>query len=555
MNPTKWQELVEVKRQRLLQAIPRDWIIPPSPNSNVLDIPASCAVLSPLELEITNTSDVSVLLSNVASSKWTSLDVTRAFCKRAAIAHQLTNCLTEIFFEPALESAAKLDDHLKRTGTPLGPLHGLPVSLKDQYCVKGVETSMGYASWLGVIAEDDAAMVKILRDSGAIPYVRTNVPQTLMWTETHNNVFGRTVNPYNRSLTPGGSSGGEAALLAMRGSILGIGTDVGGSSRVPAHFCGIYGFKPSYHRLPTAGMVNSLEGQDSIATCVGPLSTSLSGIKVLMKASLDSRPWNLDPYVIRKPWDEDAYALKEHGEGKSLCFGIMYDDETLEPHPPVKRALEMTKKAVEAAGHSVIEWKPYKNAEIYAVTRSIWLADGGADYKSAISASGEPMINSMKPDADPSEVPYFRKPREPLSAYQLWQLHAKKRQLRKDHLDRWQATASQTGTGRPIDALICPVAPYVAVPHGQTRSAVYTLIWNALDYPALVLPVTTVDPSLDVKPPMHEYRNCADQCLYKLYDPEVFKGAPVGVQLVTQTQEEEALLAIGAIVDEALKAM
>ncbi|TFK57269.1 general amidase [Heliocybe sulcata] len=553
MSTTRWQELAKVKRDQLQAAIPKEWIVSPRSESNVLRVPRECGVLTSTELEITEESDVSVLLRNVAGKKWTSVEVTRAFCKRAAIAHQMTNCLTDAFFDAALTRAAELDEHLQRNGKVVGPLHGLPVSLKDQYKVKGLGTSMGYASWIGDIAEDDAAMVQILRESGAILYVRTNVPQTLMWTETHNNVYGRTVNPHNRALTPGGSSGGEGALIAMHGSVLGLGTDVGGSSRVPAHFCGVYGFKPSYHRLPFFGAVNSLDGQESIATAVGPMSTSMSGLQILTKTVLESKPWHKDPQTIRMPWNNDAYALAEHGGGKGLCFGIMWTDGTLSPHPPVVRALEITKKAVEAAGHKVIEWTPYKHAELANITRAIWAADGGADYQAALATSGEPLINSMKLDADPNEVVAHRKPRDPLTAYDLWQLHKQKRQLRKEYMDLWLATASQTGTGRPIDALICPAAPYAAVPHGQTRSAVYTMVWNALDYPALVLPVTEVDPSVDIVKTQERLFGPQDESLYKMYDPEIFKGAPVGVQLVTQSQEEEALLAMGQIVDDSLK--
>lgn len=155
------------------------------------------------------------------------------------------NCLTEIFVERALARAAELDDALKKTGKVVGPLHGLPISLKDQICIKGLETTMGYVSWIGKYAEKNAVLVDILEECGAVPFVRTNVPQTLMvsrtysvskpvtliriqWPETFNNIFGRTTNPYNRSLTSGGSSGGEGALVALKGSPLGVGSDIGG---------------------------------------------------------------------------------------------------------------------------------------------------------------------------------------------------------------------------------------------------------------------------------------------------------------------------------------
>ena len=127
--------------------------------------------------------------------------------------------------------------------------------------------------------------------------------------------------------------------------------DVTRSIRIPSHYNGVYGFKPSTQRVPTYGIVNSLDGQDSISTVAGPLSSSASGLKVFVQTILNSRPWTVDPNVIRKPWDEDAYALQEHGGGSQLVFGMIWDDGHLKPHPPIVRALTMAKQALEQAGH------------------------------------------------------------------------------------------------------------------------------------------------------------------------------------------------------------
>ncbi|RPD62973.1 general amidase [Lentinus tigrinus ALCF2SS1-6] len=553
LKQLRWQEQVADKRKRQQAAIPKEWLIPPVPEgqTNVADVPRSCGLLTDRELEITEVSDVTVLLQKLAAGEWSALEVTTAFSKRAVIAHQLVNCLTEIFIDKALERAAELDAYLKKHGKPMGPLHGLPISLKDQFKVKGLETTMGYAAWIGKYAEEDSVLVKLLLQAGAVLYVRTNVPQTLMWGETHNNVFGRTLNPYNLRLTPGGSSGGEGALIALHGSILGVGTDIGGSIRIPAHFCGVYGFRPSSHRMPSYGVVNSLDGQESVATAFGPLSSSLSGVTTFIRSILAQEPWRYCPSAIPKPWSQDDYSLKAHGEGTRLCFGIMWDEGTVKPHPPVLRALEVTKKALEAAGHSVIEWKSLRHSEYIDVTRSFWLADGSADYNSCLT-TGEPLIHSMEPDADPNVIPDFRIPRKPLSAYEIWQLNKERRELRKHLLDRWQATASSTGTGRPIDALICPPAPYAAVPHGQKRSSIYTLIWNTVDYPALIMPVTKVDPKIDVKPVRESFWSAEDEHVHGMYDPEIYKDMPVGIQLVGPTLQEEVVLGVGKVVDTVL---
>ena len=136
------------------------------------------------------------------------------------------NCLHEIFFDVALESARALDAYYAQHGKPIGPLHGLPVSLKDQFHVKDVETTMGYVGWIGTFEGKtgtgrekvhESEMVKELRTLGAVLYCKTSVPHTLMSGETTNNIIGYTLNPKNRELTAGGSSGGEGALIGLRG--------------------------------------------------------------------------------------------------------------------------------------------------------------------------------------------------------------------------------------------------------------------------------------------------------------------------------------------------
>jgi amidase len=134
-----------------------------------------------------------------------------------------------------LEDARSLDDHLKRTGKPKGPFHGLPISLKDNFNIKGKDSTLGFVSWVNQPAEYNSTLVEMLRDAGAVLYVKTTTPTAMMIAETVSNTFGRTVNPRNRSLTSGGSSGGESALIAFRGSPLGVGSDIGMSPDCPLH--------------------------------------------------------------------------------------------------------------------------------------------------------------------------------------------------------------------------------------------------------------------------------------------------------------------------------
>ncbi|CCM03703.1 uncharacterized protein FIBRA_05849 [Fibroporia radiculosa] len=177
-----WQTRCSARKQLQLDAIPPAWLVPlpPDDERSVIQTPSVCGLLTPRELEITNTIDIDLLLLNLRTAQWSSVEVTRAFYKRAIVAQQLTNCLTEIFVERALARAKEVDDHLHATGQPIGPLHGLPISLKDQFTIKGLETIMGYAGWIGRYAQSDCVLVQLLYECGAVPFVRTNVPQTLM---------------------------------------------------------------------------------------------------------------------------------------------------------------------------------------------------------------------------------------------------------------------------------------------------------------------------------------------------------------------------------------
>ncbi|KAH7929984.1 amidase [Leucogyrophana mollusca] len=547
-----WQTLCARRKAAQADSIPPAWVIEPPQESqlNVLLVPETCGLLSARELELIEigTRDVSLLVGMLATRKCTSIEATTAYAKSAVIAHQMTNCLTEIFVDRALQRARDVDEYFELHGKPMGALHGLPVSLKDQFTMKGLETIMGYACNIGKFAEEDCVLVEMLYELGAVPFVRTNVPQTLMWGETHNNVFGRTTNPYNRKLTPGGSSGGEGALLAMRGSPLGVGTDIDGSLRIPSAFCGLYTLRPSYERLPYHGAANALTGQESISSVLGPMSTSLSSLKLFTKALVDARPWERDPLVIRKPWNDQEYGLVDHGGGKDMCFAILWDNKVVKPHPPLKRAMEMVKHALEHAGHRVIDWEPLNHLDIYRNAQTILVADGGEDYRKDCAASGEPLITSMSPDVDPHPIDL----EVTLVKTLLWQLHKEKRALRKAYLDHWNATKSRTGTGRPVDAIISPAVAYTAVPHGLNYDSFYTTLGNAMDYACSVFPVTFVDPALDVPQPPHEFHNHEDEAFYKLYHPDLFPGLPVALQLIGRTLEEEAVIAMTEVVDAAL---
>ena len=205
-------------------------------------------------------------------------------------------------------------------------------------------------------------MVRELRALGAVLYCKTSVPHTLMSGETVNNIIRYTWNPKNRHLTSGGSSGGEGALIGLRGSPLGFGTDIGGSIRIPAAFNGLYGIRPSAGRMPYEGMANSMDGQNTVTSVVGPLSHSVGGLRLAMKSLLSQQPWLHDPLVLEIPWrDEqekqilDFVKSTQDGKGR-MCFGLLKHDGVVTPQPPVQRALHIVAATLENLGHKV--WVP-----------------------------------------------------------------------------------------------------------------------------------------------------------------------------------------------------
>ena len=189
--------------------------------------------------------------------------------------------MTEVFFDRALERAQFLDDYQAKHNKLVGPLHGLPISVKDSFHVPPYPVSIGLSLYATEPAKEEAPLITAMREMGAILYVKTNVPTGMSMCETINRIWGETQNPWGFS--PGGSSGGEGALVSMKGSPLGIGTDLGGSVRMPAGFCGLYGVKPTVHRLSMRGHRTSLPGVDMISATCGPVARSLDDIKLFME--------------------------------------------------------------------------------------------------------------------------------------------------------------------------------------------------------------------------------------------------------------------------------
>ncbi|OCH89556.1 amidase [Obba rivulosa] len=548
-----WQEISERKtklRQSLLDRWP-EWKLNHTVPDYVTDVSAlPTSQLTPREYEIVHL-DATSLVHCLRNRRYTAVEVLKAFCHVATIAQGLTNCLTEIMFDDGLKRAAELDTHLEETGEVVGPLHGLPVSVKDHIMVKNYDTATGYIAWaFNTVATKDAVVVDILRKAGAVLYVKTANPQTLLSLETNNNIFGRTHNPFNRALTPGGSSGGESALIAVHGSPLGIGTDIGGSIRIPAAHMGLYGLKGSVARMPHAGLMGSHDGMDAIIGALGPITTSARDLSLFCRVMLQYEPWLVEPQLLEIPWKQSVV----DGEGipDKLSIAILWDDGVVAPHPPILDALKRTRHALLAAGHEVISWLPVDHQKAWDIITKLYFLDGGAEYREILKNDpAVPQSNWIL-----SQVPNNGKP---FTAAEIFQLNLARDAFRCKIAAHWNGTSLRTTTGRHVDAVLCPVAPTLAPPHDTTQWWGYTSYWNLLDFPAAVFPVgrfkaqgyTPLDVSAEYTIPGRT-RNAVEDFVQAQWNPVMYDNAPISLQLVGRRLNEEKVLGILRLVEHAL---
>ncbi|CAK9782645.1 putative Acetamidase [Cutaneotrichosporon oleaginosum] len=541
-NTQTWEDISMAKVAAREAKIPSAWRISPPKGLNVMDLPRTSGLLSARELEITEKPAVDLVAAMIART-YTAEEVVIAFAKRASIAHQATNCLTEIFFEEGIAQAKAIDEEYKRTGKPKGLMHGLPVSLKDNIGVAGYDATVGFISHCNAPMSEDALLVQALRDAGAVFFCKTNVPTGMLMGDTYNNVWGHTGNPYNTEYGSGGSSGGESALLAMRGAPLGVGSDIGGSIRMPAAITGIYGLKAAAGRFPNLGCKTGLPGQEAVRGVQGPLSPDLSSLELFSKVVVGARPWETDPTCYPVEWRDLQLPQK-------LCFGLMMDDGVVRPTPPVKRAMLELKAALEAAGHSVVEWTPYNPAEGQQLLLRCLTGDGGAKMYEQVRGGVAP--EPWGKDLAMFEQRYEAAKNAPPTVGQLWEIQVARNAYLRKLLESWAATKEITGTGRPIDGLISPNIAFPAAPKFRFRHFGYTGLWNLADHVGVTIPVTYATKN-DVVTEEIEPRCEDEKAVYRTYNAEELDGMPVGLQIITPRHTEERALALAAVADAALK--
>ena len=517
--------------------IPQDYIVPrhviEKPSRDVTGIPRSCGLLSPEEISITEDYDAVDLAKAIAQRKYSSVAVATAFSKRAIICHQISNCLTQWFPEEALKQAQLLDDYLTEHGHTVGPLHGVPISLKEHIAVRGRETSYGFIA-SNHVSDDDSLLISILRESGAVFYVKTMQPQGLLHMESDNHM-GRVLNPYNIHLSAGGSSGGEAALVALRGSVLGVGSDLGGSIRAPSAFCGLYGFKPTANILPMQGLLpRGFAAGLNIQPCVGPMCRSLRDMDLFMQTVLDNKPYLRDPLLVPIPWT----GTKTSPTSK-LKIGIMAMDNMITPMPPLTRAIAWAQKKLESYPDvEVKSFAPYRAREALDLTRRIFTPDGGVGFRKLLAASGEPehFLSTAVLDkaSDSSHVS------------QISMLRAERDDFRREMAAHWNE--------QDVDLVLMPVFVGPAPAHDTGIYKGYTSVWNLVDYPAVAIPTPLVAHAKGVEKYADQQDiGKEDQYVRRAFDSTSFEGAPLGLQLVARRHHDSFLFGALKLLQEALE--
>ncbi|KAF3003973.1 hypothetical protein E8E14_006127 [Neopestalotiopsis sp. 37M] len=540
--PTGTPQFESLKRRYLSEfaaMVPKELVLPreviENPPKDVTGIPASCGLLTPEELDITEKYDAWGLAEAIATKKLTSVAVVTAFTKRAIIAHQLTCCLAEWFMSEAVDRAKELDDHLAATGQVVGPLHGVPISVKEHIPVKG-HSVLG-ASWdTRRIAKEDCHMISILREAGAVFYCKTLQPQALMHLETVS-MAGRTLNPHNILLSAGGSTGGEGALVAMRGSVLGIGTDIGGSVRGPSGFCGIYGFKPTSYTLPMKDfMEGGFSAELNVLCSVGPMCTSARDMDLFMSVITSTKPYLKDPRIVPIPWT----GLSTEKKKAPLKIGFMMNDGVIEPQPPVAKGLQWVRERLEShPDFQVKNFEPFKTAEAIKNLRLAYYPDGGKTLRDHFRASGEPTLpltewivrDAEGPDVGSSGVLKYRLLRD---------------DFRCDFAEHWNA--------QDVDIIICPVFVGTACSHETAFYWNYTGFWNYVDAPGVVIP-TPIKAGPKGSESYASQTPLSQDCTHvrELWEEGDFEGAPVNVQIVARKHHDNELFAALGAIEAALR--
>jgi Asp-tRNA(Asn)/Glu-tRNA(Gln) amidotransferase A subunit family amidase len=445
------------------------------------------------------------MAEQIRQKKLSPVELVDAHLARIETLNPKLNALVQVDAEGARRQARAAEDAVARHEN-VGPLHGVPISIKSSIEVKGLRCEAGTRLRTGLVAKNDAPLVSRLRQAGAIILGNTNTPELLMAWETDNLLYGRTNNPWDLSRTPGGSSGGEAAAIAAGLSAGGVGSDGGGSIRVPAHFSGICGLKPTPGRIPVTGHFPTSAGPFALLGVVGPMARTVADLKVLFEVM--QGPDDGDPSAAPVPmrWPQT-------GDVKKLRIGYFEDDGRTPVTPETRAAVQAAANALKRAGFEV---EPFR-LDGLEQARQLWWQFFGIAGGMLLG----PLIQGREADLSPI-----------LKEFSSW-VAAEPSHTAQTLLDTWimrdvvrMQVFSQM---RDFPILLCPVASVPAFRHGERswnidgQSVKYLDAWSCTEWFNLLgTPAATI--------PFGRSK----------------EGLPIGVQIVARPWEEELVLAVAA---------
>jgi len=450
----------------------------------------------------------------IRSRAVSSTEVVAAYLRRIDQVNPALNAIVTIAPD-AIDRARAADADLKQ-GRKAGPLHGIPLTVKDTIDTQGVRTTSGSRLRASHVPARDAAVVARLKSAGAIILAKTNTPEMAIPYETDNPVFGRTNNPHAYDRTPGGSSGGEAAAIAACLSPAGIGSDLSGSIRVPAHFCGIAGLKPTTGRVPMDGHTPSANGVLSLGACIGPMARTIADLELLFKVIADS------------PLSGATDHAPSLSEGMATLRGLRaawYTDDGVAPiTDQTRNAVLAAARVLEDAGLEISEGQPpgiSRGAalwmELFSDAANMQLREF---YRGREEEAGPRVLSLLRSMRQETDFPGKISRAERVAAAVL------EREGLREELLRWMKLT-------PL--LLAPVGSVPAFEHGAQRVEVngqsisvfrafsYSQTFNVFGLPSVVVPAA-----------------------------RTAGGLPIGVQIVGRPNAEHTVLAAAAIIEAAL---
>jgi len=445
----------------------------------------------------------SALVEAIRSRKVSSEEIVQACINRMEDVNAKLNAVVQLPAELVLQQARDADQALAR-GEIKGPLHGVPFTLKDAIETKGIICTGGTEGRSHYVPNEDAVVVKRLREAGAILLGKTNCPELGWAWESDNLIYGRTNNPYDLELSPGGSSGGESALIAAGGSPFGLGSDAGGSVRFPAHCTGIASIKPTSGRVPRTGHFPGPGGILDALWQIGPLARFVEDLALVLPV-ISGVDWR-DAAIVPMPLG-DPRAI----DPRRLRIAFHTDNGIATPSGEIAEVVKKAAEALAREGIPVEEVRPRAIEQTYEIYFSLFTADGGAGVESLLKMAGTTQVH-----------PLMRR------VLELQRQGAKSAAEFAALVGQWDAFRREMLSFMSnYDAILCPVCSFAGMVHGSTYDRLscfsYTMTSNLTGWPAAVVRGGTTQ-----------------------------QGLPIGVQIIARPWREDVALAVARLLQDTL---